>query len=476
MIKLYRHQEIALSYMRSNNYFALFMEQGTGKTIPSLFRILDLLKSGAIEEVLVVAPKSALGAWERDIELFDELDRDIIKAGITLINYEKVWIHVVEKVKNYKTGEYEDKKIPRVRPELNKEYGCIILDEAHNIKNRTSNRSKILLELACKARYRYILTGTPIANGALQDIWSLYCFLDPYIDRGNVYSNIFKRYMERIDSKTYKGSYSEFLDRYCILNMYHKPSSYIHVKELQEIINENSYRVKKSECLDLPEKLPDEIIKVDFIKKDLYKRLAVKSALIEYEVLADNPLSRLTKLRQLCSGFIKVDPNVGQDVEVKTEKIQVLEELIDGYEDDKKLVIFAEFRYSIAQISKLLSKKRIKYVTLDGDQKNKTIWRKFQTDKSIKVIVCQYQTASAGIDLFASDTIIYYEPTLRSNTLEQSRDRIHRTGQANKCSYIHLLTKGTVEVEIYRALAGYSDFSKALFTRYMEGYRRNYSS
>ena len=119
---------------------------------------------------------------------------------------------------------------------------------------------------------------------------------------------------------------------------------------------------------------------------------------------------------------------------------------------------------------------KIKYVTLDGDQKDKTIWRKFQTDKKIRVIVCQYQTASAGIDLFASDTIIYYEPTLRSNTLEQSRDRIHRTGQTNKCSYIHLLTKGTVEVDIYRALAGYSDFSEALFTRYMEGYRRSYNN
>lgn len=443
MIKLYRHQEIALSYMRSNNYFALFMEQGTGKTIPSLFRILDLLKSGAIEDALVVAPKSALGAWERDLELFDELDREILKSGITLINYDKVW--------------RGDKKSPYYR-----KFGCIILDEAHLIKNRTSRRSKFLLKIATMADYRYILTGTPIGNGQLENIWSLYCFLDPYLERGFPYSRIFG------------GSYKTFEDRYCILNMYHKPSSYIHVKELQEIINEHSYRVKKSECLDLPDKLPDEVIKVDLLEKDLYKRLATESAILEYEILADNPLSRLVKLRQLCSGYIKVDDHIGEDVEVKTEKIQVLEELIDGYEDDKKLVIFAEFKHSIVKISDLLKKKKIKYVTLDGDQKDKTIWRKFQTDKKIRVIVCQYQTASAGIDLFASDTIIYYEPTLRSNTLEQSRDRIHRTGQANKCSYIHLLTKGTVEVDIYRALSGYSDFSEKLFTQYMEDYRRSY--
>ena len=430
--------------MRANNFFALFMEQGTGKTLPALCRILDLLRSGSIEEALVVAPKSALGAWERDIELFDDLDRDILRGGITLINYDKVW----------RGGD----KSPYW-----KKYGAIILDEAHNIKNRSSQRAKFLLKLACMSDYRYLLTGTPIGNGQLENIYSLYCFLDPYLERGRVCSRIFG------------GSYQKFQDRYCILNMYHKPSSYIHVKELQEIINAHSYRVKKVDCLDLPEKLPDEVIKVDLLEKKLYKKLATESAILEYEILAENPLSRLVKLRQLSSGYLTYkEGREDRLLDLKTEKLSVLQEILEGYPDDKKVVIFAEFKYSIAKISELLRKLKIRFVVLDGDQKGKTIWRQFQADKRIRVIVCQYQTANAGIDLFASDTIIYYEPTLRSNILEQSRDRIHRTGQKEKCSYIHLLTRGTVEVEIYRALTGYSDFSEALFTRYMEGYRRSY--
>lgn len=439
--------------MRSNNFFALFMEQGTGKTIPSLCRVLDLLKSGKIETALVVAPKSALGAWERDIELFNDLDGEILRDAITLINYDKVW-------------RGEDKS-PYYKP-----YGCIILDEAHSIKNRTSRRSKFLLKVATMSDYRYLLTGTPIGNGQLENIWSLYCFLDPYLEKGRVYSNIFKTYMEEHASGEYKGSYMEFEKRYCILNLYHKPSSYINVKELQSIINDHSYRVKKVDCLDLPDKLPDEIIRVDLKEKALYKRLATESALIEYEVLAENPLSRMIKLRQLASGHIKTEDGL---IEVKTDKLEILKELIEGYEDNKKLVIFAEFKYSIGKISELLKKKKIKFLVLDGDQKDKTIWRKFQEDKSIQVIVCQYQTASAGIDLFASDTIIYYEPTLRSNILEQSRDRIHRTGQINKCSYIHLITKGTIEEDIYKALAGYSDFSEKLFTEYIQAYKRSYT-
>ena len=120
--------------------------------------------------------------------------------------------------------------------------------------------------------------------------------------------------------------------------MYHKPSSYINVKELQKIINEYSYRVKKVDCLDLPEKLPDEVITVELKEKALYKRLHDNSALLEYEILAENPLSRLVKLRQLCSGHIKLDS--GEIIEVKNEKLSVLQELLEGYEDDKKIVIF----------------------------------------------------------------------------------------------------------------------------------------
>lgn len=405
-------------------------------------RVLDLLESGEIKDALVIAPKSTLGSWERDIELFTHEQQKTLRNGITLINYDKVW----RKPKN-KPNPYD------------KAWGCIILDEAHFIKNRTSKRSEFILRLGTKAKYRYILTGTPIGNGQLENIWSQFCFLDPYIERNKPYSRIFE------------GSYYSFQKRYCILNRYFKPSAYINVNELQDIISDHSYRVLKEDCLDLPDKLPDEIVKVDLIETKLYKEISQDSAILEHEILAENPLSRMLKMRQLASGF--VTDNDGELIQLKTEKLAVLEELIESL--DKNVVIFAEFKHSIASITKLLKKMKLKYVTLDGDQKDKKIWRKFQSDDSIKVIVCQYQSASAGIDLFASDTIIYYEPTLRSNTLEQSRDRIHRTGQKSKCSYIHLITKGTIEVAIYRALSNYGDFSERLFSEYMSEYKKSYT-
>lgn len=446
MIELYRHQKVALSYLRSNDAFALYMEPGTGKTLVVLFRILDLLKTEQIDNALIIAPKSALGAWDRDIEKFDKPARDLLSNAIKLINYESVW----------RKGD----KSPYF-----KAWGCVVLDEAHAIKNRTSKQAAFALKLATMSRYRYLLTGTPISNGKLEDIWSQLAFMYPYIERGRVYSSIFK---EKIGG----GSYYNFLDRYAILNRYYRPSSYINVKELQKIINEHSYRVLKSECLDLPEKLPDEIVNVELQDKALYKRLVTQSAIVEYEVLAENPLSRMIKLRQMASGHIKTENGI---IEVKNEKLEILKELIERYDSNKKLVIFAEFKYSIASISKMLNKAKIKHIILDGDQKDKKIWRKFQTDESIRIIIVQYKSGNAGVDLFASDTIIYYEPTIKSDYLTQSRDRIHRSGQTNKCSYVHLITKGTIESDIYRALSNYQDFDEKLFTEYMSKYQRSYT-
>lgn len=400
-------------------------------------RLLELLKSKRINDALVVAPKSTLGAWERDFEKFDESDQLILKQSITLVNYDLVWR----------------------RDSFQKPWGAIVLDEAHFIKNRSSKRSQALLKMAVHAQYKYILTGTPIGNGQLENIWSLYTFLDPYIERGRVASRIFG------------GSYPKFSDKYCILNQYHQPYSYRHVDELQDIINEHSYRVKKVDCLDLPEKLPDELVEVELIEKKLYKELHRESVIEQFDIVSENPLSRMIKLRQLASGFINND---GEIVDVKCDKLTILEELMSGF--NKKVVIFAQFTHSIDQINTLMKALKIKSIVLDGRTKDKSIWRQFQSDESIQVIICQYDTACAGIDLFASDTIIYYEPTIKSNTLEQSRDRIHRTGQKNKCSYIHLITKGTIEKEIYKALAGYSDFNEKLFTEYMESYQKKYDT
>ena len=415
----------------------MFAEQGTGKTLPTLKRIAEGLKEGEFKNALVVAPKAVMGAWERDQKFFTLEEKKLFLEKLTVINYDMVW---------------RDSRF--LKP-----FDCIVLDESHFIKNRTSRRGKHMLKMALTATHRYILTGTPINNGKLHEYWSQMAFLEPVKGKRSV------------DSKWF-GSYAEFTNRYCLLDQFYQPYAYRKVNEIQQIVKEHSYRILKKDCLDLPNKLPDELYELELspIPKKYYKQLMKSSAITELNIVTENPLTKLLRARQLASGYI-VDEE-GKTHYFPCEKETTLKEFLESWE--KKLVIFCEFRESIDSVCRTLREKKVEYVTQDGRQKDKNIWQRFQCDPKIQVIVCQYQSASMGIDLYAADTILYYEPTLSTNLLEQSRDRIHRIGQSQPCSYIHFITKGSIEPVIYGRLEKYSDFNQKQFEEYMEEYQRSY--
>ena len=214
-------------------------------------------------------------------------------------------------------------------------------------------------------------------------------------------------------------------------------------------------------------KLPPERLTLELHEKKLYKEM-LQNYIAELDIEAKNPLARMVKLRQMCSGHIKDDS--GQVHQIKCEKPAALEEFLENW--DKKLVIFAQFEQSIADIEKVLRKRKINFVTLDGRQKDKQIWKRFQEEPDLQAIVCQYQTAAAGIDLFAADTMLFYEPTLSSQIFEQACDRIHRAGQREKCSYILFETAGTVEKKIWDALMKHRDFNETELRAFVEEVRR----
>ena len=190
----------------------------------------------------------------------------------------------------------------------------------------------------------------------------------------------------------------------------------------------------------------------------------------EWEYIAANPLARQSK-----PGRYAVDSSptrTGRSTK-SNEKQAALADFLDGF--DGKLVIYAEFTESINRISSLLTKRKTKHVILDGRQQDKGIWRQFQADDETRVIICQYQSGASGIDLFAADTMLFYEPTLSSVTYGQAKDRIHRIGQRRACSYYRLVTKGTIERDIWTALDGALDFGKAMFERYLADYQKGYA-
>lgn len=422
-MKLFKHQKEALELVTDNDQFALFMEAGTGKTMVMLYHITNLFMSGEIKNCLIVCPASVRGSWRRDIEKLSGLRRPYTK-NITVVSYDLVW----------RREEYE------------KDWDCIVLDESHCIASRSSKRTKFLQRLKNRSKYRYILTGTPMHNGHYEDYWSQMEFLIP----------------------GYLGTYNEFCAHHTVQRQL--PGTYVriivkyrNVQELLDKIGQKAYYIDKKSCLDLPEKLPPVVIDCELQEKLKYKQ-ALKSFIQEYDMNIGNPMSIIVKLRQLCSGFVIDD--YGDTHELKCEKIKMLDELIDSISG--KIVIFAEFTYSLEQIHKLLDKKGISYLTLDGKQSNKSVWREFQSNEDIRIIVCQYRSANAGIDLYAASDMIFYEPTQSSTVVDQAMARIHRNGQTRNCSYYWLLTEKSVEHDIYDRVVNGIDFN----VQALENFRR----
>lgn len=439
MIELYPHQETALSLLRLNDGFALFMEQGTGKTFPVLFRLAELAGSGRIGSALVVAPKAVCESWRDKVRLLSPRQRAAL-SGIALkvVSYDLVWRH-----KEYAEGTFD----------------AVVLDESHFIKTHTAKRTQACLRICHRAKYRYILTGTPTSNGQLCNLWSQFAAITPVMEKGRVYPQCFGGV-----------SYWQWIRKVARLDQYFNPVEYTRVREIQEVMGKVSFRITKEECLGLPEKMPDELWRVKLPREAAkpYRQMARDSAIPDLDTLAGNPLTRSLRLRQMASGFLDTDS--GDRVEYGTEKLGVLEEYLK--EREGKTVVFCDFRHSIDAVSGMLVKNGIGHVVLDGRQRDKGVWKEFQDRPGIKVIVCQYQSGSAGIDLYAADTCVFFEPTLSSNLNEQAKDRIHRVGQKRACSYIYLIAQGTIEQAIYAALSNYSDFNEALFTRYLDSYRK----
>lgn len=422
-MRLFNHQKEELELLISHSSFALFAEQGTGKTIPMLYHITNLFINGDIESCLIVCPSAVKGSWLRDMNKLPLFRREYVK-NIQIVSYDLVWR----------------------RKEFERAWDCIVLDESHCIAHLSSKRTKFLHKLKNHSKYRYILTGTPMHNGHYEDYWSQIDFIYP----------------------GYLGTYNEFCAHYTVQRQL--PGTYVkiivkyrNVNELLDKIRNIAYYIDKESCLDLPDKLPPIIYECELKEKVKYKQ-ALKSFIEEYDMNIGNPMSKIIKLRQLCSGFI-IDEYQEYHL-LKNDKIKTLNDIIDSL--NGKIVIFAEFIYSLEQIHELLDKKKISYLTLDGRQSNKTIWREFQSNDDIRIIVCQYRSANAGIDLYAASDMIFYEPTQSSTVVDQAMARIHRNGQTRNCSYYWLLTKDTIEYDIFERVSNGIDFN----TQTLSNFRR----
>ena len=423
---LFSHQETALSVANLFNAYALFMETGTGKTLVAI-RLLQLKSVPTI----VVAPLSTLSSvWEQEIakwsnlkciNLWQNLDAINKEADCYLLNYEHF-------KKLHKNGGIPEK------------IKFLIIDESAKLKSPKSQITKAILSYKDSIPYRLVLSGMPAPNSLLEYFGQM-AFINSDLIGENFY-RFRNTYFMPVGYGGFKYVlYSGAKDR------------------IMSKISEQAFFCKKSECLDLPDRIfESRSVEMDNLQIAKYKEM-VDENIMEFEghtVLSPNELTKLMKLREVTAGFAISTEGIAFDI--SNSKLKVLKETLEEIGTDKQVIIWLQFRHEFKMIQDYLKTqiefRNIKIATLYGDMPQKEKLKAIQDFQSNKVQILLAHPLSGGMGLtFVNCSYcIWYSISYSSEQFNQANDRIYRIGQLKKCTYILLLAKNTIDEVIYRAL------------------------
>ncbi len=451
--KPFQHQLDALKESWNKEVWALFMEMGTGKTKVCIDNIAILYDKGKINATLIIVPNGIKRNWRNELEIHmadhinyrvgiwsaspkkeekKELDQlSIIADDLTLL------IMNVEALSTTRGRDF-------ARSFLLRNQSMCVVDESTTIKNHAAARTKNIIKLAELAKYRRIMTGSPVTKSPL-DLFSQIQFLDPYlIDQQSYYS--------------FRARYAVVVQRSVGTHSFQHIVKYQRLDELQEKIKNFSTRILKSECLDLPEKLYTKRV-VTMTPEQLKAYVEMKkSALTFLEnnkiMTAATVLTQLIRLHQITCGHVKTD-----DGEVKAIKNNRIHELLNVLEETGgKVIIWAVYRHDIRAIEKAIGDiyGKESVASYYGDTKDtirqSIVDRFMDVNDHLRFFVGNPKTGGYGLTLTSSHTVVYYSNDYSLEVRMQSEDRAHRIGQTSKVTYVDLMAEHTIDEKIVKLL------------------------
>lgn len=418
-------------------------DMGLGKTVQTLCHLFHEKKSGRADlPILIVAPKSVVPNWEKEIKKFAPSLSVLALQGAGRKRF-------------YSVLQYSDIVVTsfpvmlRDADELRaQEFHYIVLDEAHTIKNSTSGITQVAWKL--RARHRLCLSGTPIENH-LGELWSLFHFLMP----------------------GFLGSEESF--RRCYRIPIEKNRDEDRRERLAKRVGPLMLRrTKDLVAKDLPPKT--EIVRtIELSKKQVELYEAVRASLsrdLKEEISRRGLeaskiliLDALLKLRQVCCHPQLLSLESAKKTKTSA-KLELLMELIpDMVEEGRRILIFSQFAQMLALIEKELDKKKIGYQTLTGASKDRgEMCDRFQAGK-VPVFLISLRAGGTGLNLTAADTVIHYDPWWNPALEAQATDRAYRIGQKNPVFVYKLISQGTIEEKILLL----QQKKRALFQGILEG-------
>jgi SNF2 family DNA or RNA helicase len=451
--KPFAHQAAYLERFWKKPVSALFADMGSGKSFMVINNVAMLYDRGAINAALIVAPKGVYRNWV-DTEIPKHMPGHVVYRMAT-------WFASPKKAEAAKLDALfevsEDLKILVMNIEafstskgtafaqrfLFGHTALMAIDESTTIKTPGSKRSKNTEKIGKLARFRRIMTGSPVTKSPM-DLYQQCAFLSEECLNSPSYYSFQNRYAVTVERRLPTHSFKQIV-------------GYQRLDELKGLLDEFSFRIKKEDCLDLPPKLyvkrevdlTDEQIRAYNQMKEM--ALALFS---EGMMTTVNALTQLMRLHQIACGHVKLDD--GTVLPLPNKRVEELLSVVE--ETDGKIIIWATYRHDIEAIKLALQKEYgmesvgTYYGETDSDERQRVVAEFQDPDSKLRFFIGNPSTGGYGLTLTEANVVIYYSNSFDLEKRLQSEDRAHRIGQTRNVTYIDLIAVNTVDEKIVQAL------------------------
>ena len=450
----FQHQANVLERCWEHTNWALFLEMGTGKSKICIDNVGLLYEEGRINTFVVVAPKGVYRNWakqELPKHLPDRIPQTMVIWNPTPTKAQKnalksilepsdslrIFIVNVEALSTVKGQRFLERL-------LKSSEALLAIDESTTIKSPKARRTKAIIRIGELAKYRRILTGSPVTQSPL-DLWAQCRFLGKDL-LGDVGDNFYQfQYRYAVMKRRQLGSHS-----------FNLVVGYRDLDRLSWLLRSFSSRIRKDECLDLPPKIyTQRSIALSDDQARIYNELR-EFALARIDddefMTVDNVMTQLLRMQQVLSGHTKTDG--GDLIDIKDNRLEELMACLE--ESEGKAIIWSRFRYDVKRISQALIKRHgaestVTYFGDTSDEDRTQGIERFQ-DGNARFFVGNPQTGGYGITLTAAQNVIYFSNSFDLAVRMQSEDRAHRIGQNKSVTYVDFIAEGTIDERIVEAL------------------------
>ena len=401
-VSLLPHQAEAVSWMaqqekRVPSGGILAHDMGLGKTVTTIHHLCSTIGAEKdFTQTLIIVPTNLFAQWQEELKKFiidfedsfitfynSQNRRNIEDAEIVLTTYDTVVTDGVRSI-----------------PTLFRKWRRIVLDEAHEIRNQKSQRSRIISRIPAKTKW--CLTGTPIWNNR-DDLMALYSFI---------------------------------AEEYGVKNdVLYQDKSYIHIRG--------------KEVLTLPHLRNLDVI-CDFSPARLehYKKYEKKVLKMTARGLRKDRLANICHLRKMCNDtpmdFLRT-AKIDAEVNVKFQK---LVEFIEDIDSAEKIVVFSQWATTLHALKKHLEDNDISNISMFHGELSQTERQrqlKLFKDGENRVLLITVKCGGVGLNLVCANHICMLEPQYSPFAEKQAIDRVYRIGQMKKVFVYRFYIKNTIE-------------------------------